>query len=66
MINTVRQVRQNTKDGSSVHIDVHLKEGSHYETAGNLGVYPHNDPNYVNRVIQRFKLDVNQLYDIKQ
>lgn len=47
----MRQVRQNTNDGSSVHIDVELKEGSTYETAGNLGVYPHNDPNYVKRVV---------------
>lgn len=64
MITTVKEVRQNTNDGSSVHIDVHLQENSTYHTAGNLGVYPHNDPKYVSRVIERFKLDVDKIYDI--
>lgn len=51
MITTVKQVRQNTNDGSSVQIDVTLKEGSTYEAAGNLGLFPHNDPKYVSRVV---------------
>lgn len=39
-ITTVQEVRQNTNDGSSVHIDIHLQEGSSYHTAGNIGIYP--------------------------
>ena len=28
-------------------------------------MYPHNDPHFVKRVVERFKLDIGKLYDIK-
>ena len=39
-ITSVREVRQNNNDGSSVHVEIELGPNSTYKTAGNIGIYP--------------------------
>ena len=53
-INHIKQLRQNENDGSTLELEVELKQQPFYSTAGNIALYSKNDPKIVNEVLDYF------------
>jgi hypothetical protein len=58
------EVRQNNKDGSSLLLEIEPQAIKTYKTAGNLAIYPENDPEIVEKVGKHFNLDMDALYEV--
>lgn len=59
----MRQVRQDEKDGSTLELAVELPGEPEYATAGNIALYPKNDPAIIREVLEYFGIEaasVNQ------
>ena len=48
LIENIVEKRQNKEQGSSLELILHLKGQPEYDTAGNVAVWPANDPAIVN------------------
>jgi sulfite reductase alpha subunit-like flavoprotein len=64
-IRNSHEVRQNNLDGSSLLLEIEPLINKTYKTAGNLAVYPENDPEMVEKVARHFNLDMNALYEVE-
>ena len=63
-ISGIIEKRQDTKNGSSLELEVALLNQPEYQTAGNIALWPVNDPEIVDEIIKYFKLDENTILDI--
>lgn len=64
LIRSINEVRQNNSDGSSILIEIEPLKDQKYKTAGNLAVYPENDPEIVEKVAKHFNLDMDAIFDV--
>jgi NADPH-ferrihemoprotein reductase len=60
-VRSVRQLRQDEKDGSTLELEVELPGQPEYQTAGNVALYSKNDPAIVQEVVEYFHLPQNAL-----
>lgn len=66
MVRQIRELRQKTsKFESTLLIDVELPEGESFKTAGNVLVFPENDPQNVRKALECVGLQEDQLLRIK-
>lgn len=65
IVRNMTEVRQNNEDGSSLLLEIEPIGDKQYKTAGNLAVYPHNDPKLVEDVAKHFNLDLDAAYDVE-
>jgi len=56
-----RELCRGALDRSCKHIEIELPENLSYNPGDHIGIFPENDPEEVNRWIERFKLDRNQV-----
>merc|ERR1712176_324876 len=66
---TSQQLRQNTDDGSTLHIEFDLSHNSKnphisYETADNMGFLPRNSYKTVDKLCKRLQFDANEVIQI--
>ena len=61
------ELRQNNQEGSTVHIEFDLDgSGLSYLTAGNLYLYPENDPQLVDAVAKKIKIGLDQVFLLQE
>jgi len=66
-VKDVRQLRQNLKEGSTLHVDFDLgKLNIRYRTADNLNVIAPNDTEEVLEIIERLGLQPEDLFELKR
>lgn len=65
-ISAIRELRQKTDDGSTIHIEIESGAvGVHYRTADNLAVFPENSAEDVKKMAALLNLNLNDVYTIK-
>jgi len=63
----IRELRQKTHDGSTLHVEIDNKSaGLTYKTAQNLGIYPENNPSVVQRTASHLGLDLKTVFSVEQ
>lgn len=64
-VKSIKEIRQNTEDGSTIHMEIDLRN-THlkYKTAQNLGIYVENDPAFVDKLGNYMNLDLNERVEI--
>ncbi|EGR27716.1 hypothetical protein IMG5_190720 [Ichthyophthirius multifiliis] len=65
IIKQIKELRQNTNEGSTLLVDIKLNNNSSYLTAQNLEIYPQNDPHQVSQLATYLNLDQNQNVQFK-
>lgn len=66
-ITGMRELRQKTDDGSSLHIEIDCGSvGVSYTTASNMSLFPENCPNLVEKATKLLKLDPDTVFTIKE
>lgn len=64
---SIRELRQKTDDGSSVHIEIDCgSTGMSYKTAENLSFFPENCPDMVEKISKLLKIDPDTVFNIKE
>jgi cytochrome P450 / NADPH-cytochrome P450 reductase len=53
---SIKDLRQNKHDGSTLELKIELKGHPEYQTAGNIALYSKNDPKIVQEIIEYFGL----------
>lgn len=65
-IDSMRELRQTDKYGSCLEVIYDLEgSGLEYKTAANLAVFPENNPEDVNRIVERFNLEKDRSFIFK-
>jgi NADPH-ferrihemoprotein reductase len=68
-VDTVRELRQDCKDGgSTIHMEVSLESTPRlkYVTADNLGIHPRNEPQLAAKLIDRFNAKPTMLFSLRK
>lgn len=52
----IKQIRQNTNDGSTLELEIELEGQPEYQTAGNIALYSKNDPAIVRDIVEYFQI----------
>jgi len=66
-ITRIRELRQKTEDGSTLHIEIDCASaGINYRTAQNLAIYPENSTDVVNKAANKFNLNLNDIFEVTQ
>ena len=66
-ITLIRELRQKTHDGSTLHVEIDNKAaGLTYKTAQNLGIYPENSTSIVQRTATHLGLDLKTIFSVEQ
>lgn len=66
-ITLIRELRQKTDDGSSLHIEIdNGSVGMRYRTADNLAIFPENSDDIVARVAKLLKLNLDDVFNLEE
>lgn len=66
-ITGIRELRQKTSDGSTLHVELNSgAAGVTYKTAYNLGIYPENNPEIVAKAASVLGFDLDDVFEITQ
>ena len=66
-ITGIRELRQKTEDGSTLHIEIDCASaGINYKTAQNLAIYPENSADIVNKAANKFNLNLDDVFEVTQ
>lgn len=64
-VKSIKEIRQNNHDGSTLHMEIDLKNTNlKYKTAMNLGIYAENDPALVEKVGAYLNVDLNSRVEL--
>lgn len=63
----IRELRQRTDDGSTLHVEIDCASaGLSYKTAQNLAVYPENSGSLVHKAADLLNLNLDDVFDLEQ
>jgi NADPH-ferrihemoprotein reductase len=66
-LSSIRELRQKTHDGSTLHVEIDGKQsGVHYKTAQNIAVWVENSSEIVEKVAQILDLNLSDVFSLEQ
>jgi NADPH-ferrihemoprotein reductase len=66
-LTSIRELRQKTDDGSTIHVEIDCASaGLSYQTAQNLGIYPENGSDMVNKAAKLLGLNLSDVFAIEK
>lgn len=66
-ITSIRELRQKTHDGSTLHVEIDCASaGISYKTAQNLAIYPENSSDVVIKAANLLNLNLNDVFEVTQ
>jgi len=64
-ITSIRELRQKTHDGSTIHIEIDCASaGISYKTAQNLAIYPENSSEIVDKAASILGLNLDEVFEV--
>lgn len=65
-ISLIKEVRQNLKDGSTLHIEIDIKDTPiKYITAQNVAIFPQNTPEIVEELAQMLDFQLDRIISVE-